>query len=81
MPSEQILSQLQTIFEDVLDVEDVQITPEHSANDIEEWDSINHIQLVVAVEKHFKIRFKNEEVLKWKTVADMIASIEQRITA
>lgn len=81
MQSEQILSQLQSIFEDVLDVENVQITPEHSANDIEEWDSINHIQLVVAVEKHFKIRFKNEEVLKWKNVADMISSIQQRLTA
>lgn len=79
MTEQEILHQLQDIFTDVLDNEDIQLTDASSADDIEEWDSINHIQLIVAVEKHFKVKFNNAEIQRWKKVGDMIASIKAKL--
>lgn len=79
MTEQEILHQLQDIFTDVLDNEDIQLTDASSADDIEEWDSINHIQLIVAVEKHFKVKFNNVEIQRWKKVGDMIASIKAKL--
>ena len=54
---EKILSKLQEIYQDVLDNEDIELTLETTADDIEEWDSLSHVQLVVAIEKAFEIKF------------------------
>jgi len=76
-----IIEQVNKIFIDVLDNEDIRLTPETSAKDIEEWDSLNHIQLIVAIEKHFKIRFNSSEINGWKNVGEMCAAIEKRLKA
>ena len=75
MDKNQILAEVQEIFRDVLDNEDIVLANETVADDIEEWDSLTHIQLVVAVEKHFKIKFTSKEILMWKNVGEMIDSI------
>lgn len=75
MEKNQILAEVQEIFRDVLDNEDIVLANETVADDIEEWDSLTHIQLVVAVEKHFKIKFTSKEILMWKNVGEMIDSI------
>jgi acyl carrier protein len=59
--------------------DDIHLTPDSSARDIDEWDSLSHIQLVIAVEKHFKIKFTSGEHPKWKKVGDMIANIERKL--
>lgn len=69
---EKILSKLQEIYQDVLDNEDIELTLETTADDIEEWDSLSHIQLIVAIEKEFKVKFTSKEITSWKTVGDMI---------
>ncbi len=75
MEKNQILADVQEIFRDVLDNEDIKINDLTAADDIEEWDSLSHIQLIVAIEKHFKIKFNSKEILEWKTVGDMIDCI------
>ena len=75
MERKDILAQINSIFVDVLDNEDILISEESTANDVEEWDSLTHIQLVVAVEKHFKIRFTSKEIQSWKNVCEMMDCI------
>ncbi len=74
--TEEILAELQPIFCDVLDLDTLTLTPETTANDIEEWDSLAHIQLVMAIGKHFNIRFTTQEMSSWASIADIVASIQ-----
>lgn len=75
MEKNQILEEVQEIFRDVLDNEDIVLANETVADDIEEWDSLSHIQLIVAIEKHFKIKFTSKEILSWKNVGEMVDCI------
>jgi len=76
-----ILQQVNDVFIDVLDNNDIKLDATTTAKDIEEWDSLTHIQLVVAVEKKFKIRFNTAEINNWKNVGEMCAAIDKRINA
>ena len=71
MNVDEVIKQVNDIFIDVLDDEDIVLSRETTANDIEEWDSLNHIQLVVAIEKHFKIKFTSSEIQSFKDVGEM----------
>ncbi len=79
MTTAEIISQLTPIFRDIMDNDDINITYETSAKDIEEWDSLTHIQMVVAIEKHFKIRFKSNEIVSFKNVGEMSDAIVQKL--
>ena len=79
MTQEDILSKVQNIFRDVLDEENISLTSQTTANDIEEWDSLTHIQLVVAIEKSFKIKFTSKEILSWKNVGEMGETIHAKL--
>jgi acyl carrier protein len=74
-----ILEKLNGIFTDVLDNDDIRINETSTANDIEEWDSLTHIQLVVAIEKSFKVKFTTYEIQVWKNVGDMVNSIQAKL--
>lgn len=78
MEKNQILEEVQEIFRDVLDNEDIVLAGETTAEDIEEWDSLSHIQLIVAIEKHFKVKFTSKEILSWKNVGEMIDCISTK---
>ena len=72
-----IFEKLNEVFEDVLDLDETpNLKDETSANDIEEWDSLSHVQLVVAVEKAFKVKFTSAEIMKWQNVGQMVDSIQ-----
>lgn len=79
MTQEDILSKVQNIFRDVLDEENISLISQTTANDIEEWDSLTHIQLVVAIEKSFKIKFTSKEILSWKNVGEMVETIHAKL--
>ena len=71
----EMLKEINDIFIDILDNESIVLAEQTVADDIEEWDSLTHIKLVVAVEKHFKIRFTAREIQSWKNVGEMIDCI------
>lgn len=74
-----IIKDLQEIFRDVFDDDEIELTEETTAKDIEDWDSFAQIQLVVAIEKHFHIHFKVDEVGSLKDVGGMVRLIQQRV--
>ena len=79
MKREEIFEKLNEIFVDVLDLDECELTDDTSASDIEEWDSLSHIQLIVAIEKAFKIKFTSLEIMKWANVGEMVNSMEDKL--
>ena len=79
MSKQEILQQVETIFKDVLDEENITLKEETTATDVDGWDSLTHIQLIVAIEKHFKIKFTSKEILSWKNVREMLDSILSKL--
>ena len=79
MVQTEILAKVQDIFRDVLDNEDIVLTPQTTADDVEDWDSLSHIQLIVAIEKAFKIKFTSKEILSWSNVSEMTESIASKL--
>lgn len=79
MNTEEIIRQVNDIFIEVLDNPDIKIGYETTSQDVEEWDSLNHIQLVVAIEKHFKIRFTSAEIINFKNVGEMCNAIKTKL--
>lgn len=78
MVKEEILKVVNDIFKDVLDDEDIVITEATTSDDIDDWDSLNHIHLVVAIEKHFKLRFTSQEIQSWNNVGEMILNMKEK---
>jgi acyl carrier protein len=79
MEHNDILKTVINIMEDVFDSSALNISTTTTANDVEDWDSLNHIQLVVAIEKKFKVRFTTSEIQNWKDVGDMVQSISTKL--
>ena len=75
MEREEMLKKITTVFIDVLDDEDIVLSESTSADDVEDWDSLTHIQLVVGVEKAFNVRFTSAEIQDWEHVGEMMDCI------
>ncbi len=78
MDKQEIIKRLNEVFRDVFDDDSIVISERTTADDIEDWDSIEHINLISAVEREFKIRFTMGEVSGMKDVGEMIDIISQR---
>lgn len=79
MTREEAYSKLNEVFRDVFDDDDITVGDSTTADDIEDWDSLEHINLVVAVEKKFGIKFNMGEVNGFKNVGEMMDIILQRV--
>jgi acyl carrier protein len=75
MDEREIYARLNEVFRDVFEEVTVEVTPELSAKDLDGWDSLTHIRLVLTVEKAFKIKFSTSEVGKLRDVSDLAALI------
>ena len=80
MEREEIFERLNNVFRDVFDDDSIVVTETTTAKDIEDWDSLEHINLVVAVEQEFGIKFNMGEVTTMKNVGDMVDIIISRIS-
>lgn len=78
MEREKIIARLTEVFRDVFDNDELEINDSTTADDIEEWDSLEHISLIAAVEKAFKMRFTMKEVSGMKNVGEMIDILCER---
>ena len=78
MTREQVFAEVQNIFRDIFDDESISIANNTTADDIEEWDSLNHINLISAIEKEFKIQFALGELQSLKNIGVMINMIIEK---
>ncbi len=78
MDSKMIYARLNKVFRDVFDDDSITVTPKTTANDIEDWDSLEHITLISAVEKEFKMKFKMGEISSMKNVGEMAGIVAAR---
>jgi acyl carrier protein len=78
MDEPQIYVRLTEIFGDVFDEDSIEVTPELSAKDVDGWDSLTHIRLILTIEKAFKIKFSTSEIGKLENVGDLVARIKAR---
>jgi len=75
MERSEIFEKLNEIFRDVLDNDEIELNDSTCADDIEEWDSLGQIQLTVAVERAFGVKFMASEIAGWKNVGEMVDSL------
>lgn len=75
----QTLEQLNEVFQDVFEDDDLQVQPDTSAKDIDEWDSLMHVNLVLAVESRFNVRFTSTEVAALKDVGELTELVEKKL--
>lgn len=80
MARESVIVRLTAVFQEVFDDETLQIFPEMTAEDVEEWDSLNHIRLVVSAEQAFGVQFNSGEISDLENVGEFIDLIESRLT-
>jgi acyl carrier protein len=79
MPQEPIIVRLTTIFRDVFDDDTIHLSRTMTAADIEEWDSLSHIRLVVSAERAFGVRFDTGEIADLQNVGEFIDLIESKL--
>lgn len=79
MDETHIYARLAEIFQDVFDEGPILIGPDLSAKDVDGWDSLSHIRLLLSVEKAFTIKFSTSEIGKLENVGDLVALIKTRV--
>ena len=79
MTRNEILEQVQSIFKEVLKNEDVVLTDDTTAQDVNGWDSLTHVTIISEMEKHFGLRFSLREMLSWKSVGKMLDTLEKKL--
>ena len=79
MDSAAIIKDIQPIFRDVLDLPDLELTPQSNASNVEGWDSLAHVNLVMGIEKRYKIKIALGELQDLKNVGEMANLIQRKL--
>lgn len=79
MEREEIFDRLNVVFRDYFDDEDITVTEATTAADIEDWDSLEHINLIVSIEREFGIKFTMGETTEMKNVGEMVNAISEHL--
>ena len=79
MDRKEIFEKLTEIFRDVMDNDEIVLEETTTAEDIEEWDSLAHVQLIEKIESVFGIKFSAKEMMSWEDVGEFVDSIEERM--
>jgi acyl carrier protein len=78
MTSSELYLRLTPIFHDIFDDESLVLSPNMTASDVDEWDSLSHIRLVLAIEKTFGLKFNASEVAKLQNVGEFVDLIQSK---
>lgn len=78
MDEKVIYQRLNAVFQDVFDDDSITVNPKTTADDIDDWDSLEHITLISAVEKEFGMKFRMGEISSMKNVGEMVGIIAAR---
>ncbi|MBR3642413.1 MAG: acyl carrier protein [Lachnospiraceae bacterium] len=81
MSREEVFDKVQEIFRDVFDDEELTISDQTNSDEIDEWDSLEHISLIISMEKEFSMKFDIKEVNKLENVGEMIDLIVRKMEA
>jgi acyl carrier protein len=79
MERSEILKRVEQIFREELGQDDIVLNDETTAEDVDGWDSLSHVQLVAVMEDAFGIEFSSRKILSWDNVGDLINTIEKKI--
>ncbi len=79
MTREEVYATLNEVFQDVFDDESIEVNDETTSDDIEDWDSLEHINLIAAVEQEFGMKFNMGQVVTMKNVGEMVDIILSHI--
>jgi acyl carrier protein len=79
MDEPEIYQRLTKIFQDMFDEDSIELTPQLSADDVDGWDSLTHIRLILTIEKAFKVKFSTSEIGKLENVGDLVALIQGKV--
>jgi acyl carrier protein len=77
----EITEKLTNVFREVFDDETINLHEEMTADDVDAWDSLSHVNLMIAIELAFDIEFKQNEIQSFSNVGELMKSIEEKISA
>jgi acyl carrier protein len=78
LDTETVYSKLREVFHDVFDDDEIILTPQLSADDVDAWDSLKHVRLLLTIERTFRIKFTTSEIGRLKNVGDLAALIQSK---
>ena len=79
MNQDEILKQVNIIFIELFDDKNILLTELSNTSTIEAWDSLNHIQVITAIEKRFKIRFDLNDLLNFQNIGDLCRGVQSKL--
>ena len=79
MDRTEIFKNVESVFKNILEIDNIEIKESFNNKDVDGWDSLTHIMLIVEIEKTFKIKFLSSEIISWNNIGEMIDCIESKI--